>query len=219
MARFASILAMLALALVLALGALIVAYRFVTPASTLMLARRVAGTPVERAVVPLERISPYLPAAVIASEDAKFCRHHGVDWGELRAVMKAAGADGPSRGASTISMQTVKNLLLWPGRSALRKAIEIPLALVADLVWGKRRTLELYLNVAEWGDGIFGAQAAAQRYFGKSADRLDARQAALLAASLPNPKARDPGRPSRFLSRRAATIEARMREADVSCLK
>lgn len=212
------ILTRLALAFALGVVALAFAYRYVTPTSTLMLAREIEGEPVQRLYVPLAQISPNLRAAVIASEDALFCRHHGVDWGALREVIDDADADGPSRGASTITMQTAKNLFLWPWRSAIRKAIEIPLALLIDFVWPKRRVLEIYLNIAEWGDGIFGAEAAAQRYFQKSADRLDLRQAALLASALPNPRLRDPARPSRQLGRRAATIIARTRSTDTACV-
>lgn len=216
--KFFIILIRLALAFTLGVVALAFAYLYVTPTSTLMLAREIEGKPVERVYAPLAEISPNLRAAVIASEDALFCRHHGVDWGALREVIDDADEDGPSRGASTITMQTAKNLFLWPARSAIRKAIEIPLALLIDLIWPKRRVLEVYLNIAEWGDGIFGAEAAAQRYFQKTADRLDLRQAALLASALPNPHLRDPARPSRQLSRRAATIMARARGADTACV-
>ncbi|WP_395665912.1 monofunctional biosynthetic peptidoglycan transglycosylase [Methylocella sp.] len=219
MRRFALILMSLIVAAVVALAALMAAYRFVPPVSTLMLARWATGEPVTRDYVPLAQISRNLQAAVVASEDAKFCRHDGVDWDALMEVMEEADEDGPSRGASTIPMQTVKNLFLWPWRTAARKAFEIALALALDFVWPKRRILEAYLNVAEWGDGLFGAEAAARRYFGRAASELDARQAALLAVSLPNPRRRDPARPSRFMSSRAATIQARMREADLSCVK
>jgi monofunctional biosynthetic peptidoglycan transglycosylase len=171
-------------------------YRFVTPVSTLMLARWATLRPVERIAVPLDAIAPALAAAVIASEDARFCVHRGVDWGALREVIDDAGDDGPSRGASTIAMQTAKNVFLWPGRSYVRKALELPIALYIDLVWGKRRIIEVYLNVAEWGDGIFGAEAAARRHFGKSARNLTRGEAALLAAALPNPRVRNASRPT-----------------------
>ena len=143
-----------------------------------MLARWLLDDPVERQYVSLDRISPSLCTAVLVSEDARFCQHDGVDWDALREVMDKAKPGGPSRGASTIPMQTAKNLFLWPSRSYVRKIIEIPLALLLDLAWSKRRILEVYLNIAEWGDGIFGAEAAARHYFHKSADRLDAREAA-----------------------------------------
>jgi len=134
-------------------------------------------------------------------------------------VLADAGEDGPSRGASTITMQAVKNVFLWPGRSYIRKGLEIPFALLVDVIWQKRRTLEIYLNVAEWGDGIFGAEAAARHHFGKSARQLSRREAALLAAALPNPFTRNPRRPSRYMTVYAGRIGARMRNADVSCLR
>jgi monofunctional glycosyltransferase len=188
--------AALVLAAVLAVLVLGLVYRFVPPVSTLMLARWATFRPVERITVPLEAIAPSLPAAVIASEDAHFCTHGGVDWGALREVIEDAEDDGPSRGASTIAMQTAKNVFLWPGRSYIRKGLELPIALYIDLVWGKRRVMEVYLNVAEWGDGVFGAEAAARRHFGKSARNLTRNEAALLAAALPNPRLRNAGRPT-----------------------
>jgi monofunctional biosynthetic peptidoglycan transglycosylase len=200
--------------LVLGMAALIVAlglaYRAVTPVSTLMLGRRLAGRPVMREAVPLEAIAPALPLAVIVSEDARFCRHKGVDWGALRTVLDEADEDGPSRGASTIAMQTAKNLFLWPSRSYLRKGLEIPIALYLDLIWPKRRLIEVYLNIAEWGDGVFGAEAAARRYFGKRARDLDRREAALLATALPNPLARNPARPSSRHLALAGRLSARL---------
>ena len=172
------------------------AYEAATPVSTLMLGRWLTFRPVTRTPVPLYAISPALPVAVIASEDNRFCSHRGVDWGALREVVESADEDGPSRGASTIPMQTAKNLFLWSGRSYVRKALELPIALWLDLVWSKRRMMENYLNIAEWGEGVFGAEAAARRYFGKAARDLTRREAALLATALPNPILRDPGRPS-----------------------
>ncbi len=167
---------------------------------------------------PSEEISPNLRGAVIASEDSLFCRHHGVDWGALREVLDEADEDGPSRGASTITMQTAKNVFLWPGRSAIRKGLEIPVALFIDFLWGKHRVLEVYFNIAEWGDGIFGAEAAAQHYFHKSARQLSLQEAALLASALPNPHLRDPAHPTRNLARRAGTIAARVKNEDTSCV-
>ncbi|MEA2757916.1 MAG: monofunctional glycosyltransferase [Methylobacteriaceae bacterium] len=185
------------LGLLVLLAGVIALWRFVPPVSTLMLARWVTFRAVERTYVPLARISPLLIAAVVTSEDALFCRHHGVDWGALNEVISEADEDGPSRGASTITMQTAKNLFLWPQRSTIRKALEIPLALALDRAWGKRRVLEVYLNIAEWGDRLFGAEAAARRYFHKSAADLSQREASLLATALPNPILRDPSRPKR----------------------
>jgi monofunctional biosynthetic peptidoglycan transglycosylase len=187
----------LGLALLVVLAGLLVLWRAMPPVSTLMLARWVTFHGVERTWVPLARISPRLIAAVITSEDGQFCRHHGVDWGALNEVITDADEDGLSRGASTITMQTAKNLFLWPQRSTIRKGLEIPLALVLDRAWGKRRVLEVYLNIAEWGDSLFGAEAAARRYFHKSASDLTQREASLLATALPNPILRDPSRPKR----------------------
>ena len=181
------------------------------PVSTLMLARLVEGRSYERNWVPLSSMAPVAIASVIASEDARFCRNNGVDWESLHEVISEADADGPSRGASTITMQTVKNLFLWPGRSAIRKGIEIVIALTLDKIWSKEHTIEVYLNIAEWGDGLFGIEAAAQHYFGKSARRLDPREAALLATSLPNPIERDAAHPEPFQRRLASSIVARAR--------
>ena len=197
--------------LLLSMFAVLVAlWAFAPPVSTLMLARWVTFRPVERVWTPLARIAPSLPLAVIASEDGRYCRHWGVDWGALREVVATSGEDGPSRGASTIPMQSAKNLFLWPSRSALRKGLEIPAALVIDRVWGKRRVMEAYLNIAEWGDGVFGAEAAAQRYFRKSAAQLSLQESALLAAALPNPLRRDPAHPGARQKQLATIIQRRM---------
>jgi monofunctional biosynthetic peptidoglycan transglycosylase len=185
-------------------------YRFAPPVSTLMLGRWATFRSVDRVHVPLEAIAPSLAAAVIASEDARYCGHRGVDWSALQQVIDDAEDDGPSRGASTIPMQTAKNVFLWPGRSYVRKALELPIALYIDLIWGKRRLMEVYLNVAEWGDGVFGAEAAARRHFGKSARALTRGEAALLAAALPNPRLRNPARPSGRHRALANRIAARM---------
>jgi monofunctional glycosyltransferase len=189
------------------------------PVSTLMLGRWLSGQAVDRRPVPLGAVSPNLVAAVVMSEDGQFCRHHGVDWDSLDAVMHRAG--GPSRGASTLTMQTAKNLFLWPGRSYLRKALEIPTALVLDRLWSKRAILQAYLNVAEWGDGVYGAEAAARVHFNKPARDLSRREAALLATALPNPRVRNPARPNRLQRALASVVLARMASADewLGCLR
>ncbi|WP_103123214.1 monofunctional biosynthetic peptidoglycan transglycosylase [Methylopila sp. Yamaguchi] len=180
-------------------------YTVVPPVSTPMLARWLTLRPVTRTWVPLANVSPALPRAVIVSEDARFCVHAGVDWQAISLVMDRDG--GPNRGASTITMQVAKNLFLWQGAPYLRKPFEIVLAHWIDLVWSKRRVMEVYLNIAEWGpDGVFGAEAGARRAFGKSAARLSAREAAVLTAALPNPVLRDPKRPSRHASTLASVI-------------
>jgi monofunctional glycosyltransferase len=199
-------LAALALAAVLVLG--LILFRFVPAPSTLMIGRWLTFQPVERRWVPLTQISPNLIRAVIAAEDQRFCEHSGVDWVELNSVLE--DEDGPSRGASTLTMQTAKNVFLWPGRSYVRKALEIPLAMAIDLAWPKQRIIEVYLNVAEWGDGLYGAEAAAQRYFRKPAARLSPAEAARLAGALPNPILRNPERPTRGLQSAAGRVQRRV---------
>jgi monofunctional glycosyltransferase len=206
------------LVLVLLPIVLVPVYLVVPPVSTLMVYTGVFAGPIARDWVSLDEIAPSLVGAVVMSEDSQFCNHWGVDWNELNKVLDREGE--PSRGASTIPMQTVKNLFLWTSRSYVRKALEIPLALYADLVWPKRRMMEIYLNVAEFGPGIFGAEAAAQRYFGKSAKALTQTQAALLAVTLPNPAERNPAKPTRFMRNRAAVIASRARAGGeyVACI-
>jgi monofunctional glycosyltransferase len=199
------------LALLALFISLVALYAVVRPISTLMLARTIERKSYQRIYAPLKTIAPGALAAVIASEDATFCDNDGVDWGALHEVLSGAGANGPSRGASTITMQTAKNLFLWPGRSVIRKGLEIPMALVLGKAWPKARTLEIYLNVAEWGDGLYGIEAAAQRYFHKSASQLNPHEAALLATSLPNPILRNPARPTPLQRRLAAGLEAKAR--------
>ncbi|MEO0342464.1 MAG: monofunctional biosynthetic peptidoglycan transglycosylase [Pseudomonadota bacterium] len=151
---------------------------------------------------PYEEIAPVMGRSVVAAEDANFCVHNGVDWDELFEVIE----EGSNRGASTISQQVAKNVFLWHGRSYLRKGIEIPLAVVIDRVWGKRRILEVYLNVAEFDEGVFGVEAAAYHYFNVSAADLSALQAARLASILPDPKDRSASNPGSFTNRRANQI-------------
>jgi monofunctional glycosyltransferase len=189
---------------------LIVLYRWVNPpASTLMLGQWLTGTRIDQRWVPLDRISPYLQRAVITSEDGRFCRHHGVDWDEIEEALERA-RDGVPRGGSTISMQVVKNLFLWPSKSYVRKALEIPLTYAIEFAWSKRRILEIYLNIAEWGPGVFGAEAAARYHFGKQAAALTPSQAALLAVALPNPRERRAGSPGPGTLRLATNLHARM---------
>src|SRR5262245_53335336 len=178
------------LALVLLPYALTPIYAVVDPVSTTMLWRRISGAKVERHLVPLGRISPALPLTVIMAEDGRFCSHHGVDLVELREAFAEADDLDEMRGGSTITQQLAKNLFLWQGRSYVRKALEFPLALWINLVLSKRRVMEIYLNVAQWGpNGEFGVEAGARRAFGKSANDVSRYQAALLAAMLPNPTA------------------------------
>lgn len=179
------------------------------PLTTVMIAKRIAGASIIKSWRPIEAISPHLVRAVIVAEDARFCAHAGIDWRQVEEVLLDAEDGGPLRGASTITMQTVKNLFLWSGRSWLRKGLEVPLALYADAVLSKRRIMEIYLNIAEWDKGVYGAEAAARHYFGVSAARLSATQAARMAATLPAPRLRDPARPSRTMGRLAGVYARR----------
>lgn len=214
----------LAVVLVLAPAVLTLLYlpSFVHPVSTLMLKDLATFSGYDRRWVPLDEVAPVLAHSVVMSEDGQFCSHHGVDLGELRAVVNDALAGEGARGASTITMQTVKNLYLWQKPfTTLRKGVELPLAVYFDLVVPKRRIMEIYLNIAEWGPGIYGVEAAAQHHFGVPASKLTRRQAALLAVTLPNPQARNPARPGPGLRRLASLIERRAARAGgyVGCLK
>jgi monofunctional biosynthetic peptidoglycan transglycosylase len=196
-------------------------YRFVDPVSTLMLWRWATGQRVVRTVVPIEQMAPILPRSVLASEDARFCTHSGIDWQELQVAIEDAEDLSEVRGGSTITQQLAKNLFLWQGRSFVRKALEAPLALWMDVVLPKRRILEMYLNVAEWGpNGEFGAEAGARRAFGKSTRSLGSGEAALLAAVLPNPIRRNAQRPGPGVRRIAGTIQARAGSSGLdSCVR
>ena len=194
---------------------------FVHPVSTLMLMDLVKLQGYDRRWVSMEDIAPVMQYSVIMSEDGQFCRHYGVDLGELEGVVSDALEGEAVRGASTIPMQTVKNLYLFNIRSVLRKAVELPIAVFYDLVTPKRRILETYLNIAEWGPNIYGVEAAAQRYFGVSAKNLSHRQAALLTVALPNPYVRNPAKPSNGMRALARRIERLAAQAGghVECLK
>lgn len=192
----------------------------VRPVSTLMLGDYLRGAPVRRDWVTLENIAPVLVHSVMMSEDGQYCSHDGVDWKELNAVIDGTLEGEETRGASTIPMQTAKNLFLWNSRSFVRKALEVPLALYADAFLSKRRLMEIYLNIAQWGNGIYGVEAASWEYFEKPAFALTPREAALLAVTLPAPAKRNPAKPSRGLARLAATIAARAEQAGdyVGCI-
>jgi monofunctional biosynthetic peptidoglycan transglycosylase len=192
----------------------IAALRFVPPlGSALMLQRWVEARSAGRSFrlryewVPAQRIAPSLRAAVVASEDQRFFDHAGFDW---RAMQRALGewrrGERRLRGASTISQQVAKNLFLWPGRSVLRKGLEAYLTLWIEWLWPKPRILEVYLNVVELGDGVFGVESAARRHFGRSAASLRREESALLAAMLPSPRRSNPARPSRHLRERQQWI-------------
>ena len=197
------------------------ALRIIHPLSTPMLADDIGFNPVLRDWVPLDDIAPVMIYSVLMSEDGQFCRHDGIDWGEMREVVREALAGEETRGASTITMQTVKNLFLWNGRSYLRKGLEAPLALYFDFVLSKRRIMEIYLNIAEWDTGVYGIQAASQHYFGRDAADLTARQAALLAVTLPNPDDRNPADPSHLQRHLADRVQRLARQSGdyVGCVK
>ncbi len=190
-------------------GAII--YRVAPPPGTwIMLARSLDGETVRQQWTPLEDINPHLVRAVIAAEDSRYCLHGGIDLVAVKEAAEHNKKNGKRRGGSTISQQTAKNLFLWNGGGYVRKALEAWFTVVSETIWGKRRTMELYLNIAEWGDGLFGAEAAAQGRFGKSAKDLTKQEAALLAAVLPSPNKWRAVNAGPYVRGRAATIRKRM---------
>lgn len=191
--------------------ALIAIYGVVSPPLTpLMVIRSLEGQGLAWEWVSLEEISPHLPAAVIAAEDNNFCRHDGFDWDQIEKALDTYEDGGRLRGASTISQQTAKNMFLWPDRSYLRKGLEAYLTVLLELLWTKQRILETYLNVAEWSGGVYGAEAAAEHAFGKSAVDLTQREAALLATVLPDPLHRTAANPSAAQKQFADTLLRRI---------
>ncbi|HUC62433.1 MAG TPA: monofunctional biosynthetic peptidoglycan transglycosylase [Alphaproteobacteria bacterium] len=208
--------------LVLLWLALILLYRWVDPPITpLMLLRWPSEGRILRHEVPLAAIARSLQRAVIVSEDDTFCTNPGIDWREVGDAIAEYRATGHLRGASTITMQTARNLFLWPGGGFLRKGAEAALALAIDALWPKKRVLEVYLNAIEWGPGIYGADAAARYYFHTDARALSLREAALLTAVLPNPRFWSAARPDGYIDGRARTIEDRVErfEGNFSCLR
>jgi monofunctional biosynthetic peptidoglycan transglycosylase len=205
LARLWRALLRLALAALLLAVALVLAFRWVNPPTTwLMLAegRRLGG--VERAWVPLAEMSASVPLAAAAAEDANFCRHGGFDVAGIRAALADTSR---LRGASTISQQVAKNVYLWPARSWLRKGLEAGFTVLIEALWPKRRIMEVYLNVAEMGEGVFGVEAAARRYWGLGAAELGPQRSARLMAVLPDPRGRSPVSGSGFIARRGAAIQ------------
>lgn len=183
--------------------ALVLLFSLIDPPTTFTMwseERRLGG--VEQEWVDFEDVAPVMARSVVAAEDANFCLHWGFDMSAIRQAIDA----GSQRGASTLTQQVAKNVYLWQGRSWPRKAMEAILTPLVELTWSKRRILEVYMNVAEMGEGIFGVQAAARHYFNIGADKLTPQQAARLAAILPDPKGRDAAKPSRFVQRRATAI-------------
>ena len=201
---------------------LVLVYRdFSVPITPLMVVRLLEGEGIRKDWVPLKRISRHLPAAVIALEDTTFCEHAGFDWAAMFDAAAGYVRGEKLRGGSTITMQTAKNVFLWPSRTMTRKAFEVPFTAMIEWTWNKRRIMEVYLNVIEFGPGIYGVEAAARAYFGKSARTLTPREAALLAAILPSPRRWSPRRPSRFVERRAnlAMYRARRLGPAGSCVR
>lgn len=212
--RILRLVAMVLAALVLIPYLLAPFYNFGRPVSTVMLARWLTGARVERLYVPIDRVAPALTLTVVAAEDGRFCEHPGIDLHEIREALSESDDLDEVRGGSTITQQVAKNLFLWPGRSFVRKALEIPLALWIDLVMPKRRIMELYLNIAEWGPkGEFGIEAGSRYAFGKAARQLSPNEAALLAAVLPNPARRNARSPGPGLRRLAGLYVGRAASA------
>ena len=180
------------------------------PGTILMAQRAMGGEDIKRNWTRLEDFSPFLVSAVIAAEDAKFCQHEGIDWDAVQDAFDHNSEGGRRRGGSTITQQTAKNVFLWNGGGFVRKVPEAWMASFIDYTWGKKRVMEMYLNIAEWGDGIFGAEAAAQTRFNKSAKDLTPRQAALLASVLPSPNKWRVDPPGEYVNKRARTVQARL---------
>jgi monofunctional biosynthetic peptidoglycan transglycosylase len=205
------------------LGGLLL-FRYVDPplTATMLIGAIEQRAWLEHRSIPLDSVSPQLRRAVIAAEDGRFCSHNGIDFDALQDAVEEYEERGRLRGASTISMQVARNVFLWTGGGMVRKAIEAPLALALDALWPKRRILEIYLNIAEWGPGIFGAEAAAQHYFRKPAAALSSAEAARLAAVLPNPIRWSAASPTAYIHNRTGVIQTRMLQltrAQVACLK
>ncbi|MFC2972139.1 monofunctional biosynthetic peptidoglycan transglycosylase [Azotobacter bryophylli] len=198
---------------------LVLVLRWVPPPGTALMVERKLESWVDDQPIDLQRtwrpwaeLPDDLKMAVIAAEDQQFAHHWGFDVDAIRAALAHNERGGTLRGASTLSQQVAKNLFLWSGRSWLRKGLEAWFTTLIELFWPKHRILEVYLNSAEWGDGIFGAEAAARHHFGVGAPYLSARQASLLAAVLPNPRQWSAGRPSAYVNRRAGWIHRQMRQ-------
>ena len=199
-----------ALLLVAAPPALVAVTSF-SPSAIMGLQRVLRGPDVVQNWRNLDRISPHLRHAVMAGEDSKFCTHDGFDWEAIEAAWAHNQRGGNKRGASTISMQTAKNVFLWQNRTWTRKGFEAYFTVLIELMWSKPKILEAYLNVVEWGDGVYGAEAAAWHHFGKSAASLSRNEAARLAAILPSPVKWQANPPGRYVQQRASLLQKRMR--------
>ena len=186
----------------------VVIYRFVpVPGTPLMLIRKISeGTPINHTWVPMEKISPEMAIAVVASEDAHFMEHNGFDWEQIEQAYTEAEKGKRLRGASTISQQTAKNVFLWPGRSWMRKGLEAYFTVLIEFFWSKERIMEVYLNSIETGEGLYGIAAVAEKNFNKSPDKLNRRECALIAATLPNPRRFSSKQPSKYIIKRQTAI-------------
>jgi monofunctional biosynthetic peptidoglycan transglycosylase len=185
----------------------VTAYRWLPPPMTFLMVQRMAeGRGFDRRWVPLEKISPTLVRAVIAAEDARFCEHHGFDVEAIQRAIRHNERSNRIRGGSTISQQTAKNIFLWPHRDWVRKGLEAYFTVLIEVIWGKERIMEVYLNSIEWGPGVYGAEAAAQRNFRVSAAKLTPQQAARLAAIVPKPLSWKAAKPGRYVKRRSGAI-------------
>ncbi len=208
----------------LAPAALILLYRVVpVPGTPLMVLRAIEGAGWEYSWRPIDRIAPVLARAALTAEDQSFCTHHGFDTKALREAWEDYLEDdgGTLRGGSTISQQTAKNLLLWPGRDWVRKGLEAWLTIYIEALWPKQRIMEVYLNVVEWGRGVYGAEAAAKHHFGKTAATLSPSEAARLAAVLPSPLRWSASKPGPYVLRRSETLQGRAARLGelAACLK
>ncbi len=201
------------LAIIVASIAMVALYKYIPiPITPLMLTRHISeGEPIHYQWTPLEKISPGLPLAVVASEDNLFASHNGFDFEQIRIAQAEAAQGKRLRGASTISQQTAKNIFLWNGRSWLRKGLEVYFTLLIEGIWGKRRIMEVYLNCIEMGKGIYGATAVAEKHFGKHPSELTRAECALIAATLPNPRLYSSKKPSKYMRQRQNAILRNMR--------
>jgi monofunctional biosynthetic peptidoglycan transglycosylase len=194
----------------LPIGSVLVHALVPPPTTLLMVTQAVAGQGLDYRWRSLDEISPRLVEAVIASEDARFCSHDGFDFEAIQKAMDSNARGRRVRGASTISQQTAKNVFLWPGRGWVRKGLEAGYTVLIETVWSKRRIMEVYLNVAEWAPGVYGAEAAARHWYGKGAQDLTTREAARLAAILPSPRRYSASAPGPYVRRRTARVQAAM---------
>lgn len=192
---------------------LVALYRYIpVPITPLMLTRNIdEGTPINYTWTPIEKISPNLVQAVVASEDNLFMEHDGFDFKQIEIARREAEAGKRLRGASTITQQTAKNLFLWQGRSWLRKGLEAYFTVLMEQLWSKKRIMEAYLNCIEMGDGIYGAAAVAKINFKTTPDKLTKEQCALIAATLPNPRKFNSAKPSKYMKQRQNAILKNMK--------